>query len=308
MDDVVYAGFVRRWGALIIDGLIIGVVFYGIVFLGAIALALVAPAKGIDQKQVGAIAALGYVALLLVYYVGAACYFSLQESSTHQATLGKRALGIKVTDAHGRRLGRGQAFGRWFAAALSYLTLYIGFLMAAFTERKRALHDIVADTLVVDRWAFTDTPERQQRHVGVAAILVAIAAVFIFVAIAGILAAIAIPAYQDYTLRAKVMEAVNAAAPLKTQVAGFFASEGRCPANGEGGIAEAGNYAGARVASIATGTMEGSGLCAVEVTLRDAPGGPLEGKRVWLEFQPSTGAWQCSSDLKKAYLPAACRE
>jgi uncharacterized RDD family membrane protein YckC/Tfp pilus assembly major pilin PilA len=306
--DVVYAGFIRRWGAIIIDGFILGIGFYVVLFVGAIAFGVTSAAKGMDPDHVGAVVAFAYVGFLLLYYASAACYYALQESSSHQATLGKRAMGIKVTDAQGRRLGRAQAFGRWFAAALSYLTLYIGFLMAAFTERKRALHDIVADTLVVDRWAFTDTPERQQRHVGVAAIVVAIAAVFLLVAMLGILAAIAIPAYQDYTMRAKVTEAMSTAAPLKTQVAGFFASEGRCPANGEGGVADAGSYANARIASIATGAMQGSGLCAIEVTLRDSQPEPLDGKRVWLEYQPSTGAWQCSSEIKKVYLPHSCRE
>ena len=51
-------------------------------------------------------------------------------------------------------------------ASLSYLTLYIGFLMAAFTERKQALHDMVAGTLVVDRWAYTEHPELQRRGLG----------------------------------------------------------------------------------------------------------------------------------------------
>src|SRR5690606_19662307 len=128
-------------------------------------------------------------------------------------------------------------------AALSYLTLYIGFLLAAFTERKRALHDMVADTLVVDRWAWTEHPERQQRHVGVAAIVVACFALLALVAVLGILAAIAIPAYQDYTLRAKVHQAVQAAQPLQAEIAGFLASDGRCPANGEGGIGEPAAYA-----------------------------------------------------------------
>src|SRR5207342_3681907 len=105
-----------------------------------------------------------YFAAILAYYIAAAMYYSLQESSGHQATLGKRALGIKVVDARGQRLTRKHALGRWFAASLSYLTMYVGFLMAAFTERKRALHDMVAGTLVVDRWAYTEFPERQKRE------------------------------------------------------------------------------------------------------------------------------------------------
>ena len=71
------------------------------------------------------------------------------ESSAKQATVGKMALGIIVTDLDGRRIGFGRATGRYFAKILSALTLGIGFLMAGFTERKQALHDMVASCLVV---------------------------------------------------------------------------------------------------------------------------------------------------------------
>jgi uncharacterized RDD family membrane protein YckC len=78
-------------------------------------------------------------------------YFALQESSTAQATLGKRALGIKVTDANGRRIGFGRATGRFFGKILSGLVFAIGFMLAGWTERKQALHDFLAGTLVVFR-------------------------------------------------------------------------------------------------------------------------------------------------------------
>ncbi|HVI25302.1 MAG TPA: RDD family protein [Xanthomonadaceae bacterium] len=298
----------RRMGALFIDSFILGGAFYAVLFVTGIAVAIVVPASKPDPDALGVLVGFVYLALLLLYYVGAALYYALQESSSHQATLGKRALGIKVTDARGRRLGRGQAFGRWFAASLSYLTFYIGFLMAAFTERKRALHDVVADTQVVDRWAFTDMPERQQRHVGAAAIVVAVMAIFILVAILGILAAIAIPAYQDYTVRAKVATAVSAATPLEGQITAFLQAEGRCPVNGEAGIGAPDRYADRQsVASIAVGAMDATGHCAIEATLRDARTAAIDGKRVWLEYDPATGAWQCSSEVEDRYLPTACR-
>jgi uncharacterized RDD family membrane protein YckC len=71
------------------------------------------------------------------------------ESSSWQAMLGKRALGIIVTDENGNRLTFGRATGRYWAKFLSYFILMIGFLMAAFTPKKQALHDMVANTLVV---------------------------------------------------------------------------------------------------------------------------------------------------------------
>ncbi|MCE0521754.1 MAG: RDD family protein [Methylacidiphilales bacterium] len=76
-------------------------------------------------------------------------YFSLQESSFAQATLGKRVIGLKVTDEQGQRIGFGRATGRFFGKIISGLILCIGYMMAGFTERKQALHDMLAGTLVV---------------------------------------------------------------------------------------------------------------------------------------------------------------
>ena len=76
-------------------------------------------------------------------------YFALMESSANQATLGKMAIGIKVTDMSGRRIGFGQATGRYFGKILSSMILLIGYIMAAFTEKKQALHDMLAGCLVV---------------------------------------------------------------------------------------------------------------------------------------------------------------
>ena len=72
------------------------------------------------------------------------------ESSEKQATLGKMALGIKVTDGQGQRITFGRATGRFFAKIISRLPLCIGFIIAGFTARKQALHDMIADTLVVN--------------------------------------------------------------------------------------------------------------------------------------------------------------
>ena len=76
-------------------------------------------------------------------------YYPVQESSAAQATLGKRALGLKVTTLDGQRIGVGRALGRFFAKILSSLILMVGYIMAAFTEKKQALHDMIAGTLVV---------------------------------------------------------------------------------------------------------------------------------------------------------------
>ena len=76
-------------------------------------------------------------------------YEALQESSEARATLGKRMMGIIVTDMSGQRLSFGQATGRCFAKLLSLATCMIGYIIQPFTEQKQALHDIISQTLVV---------------------------------------------------------------------------------------------------------------------------------------------------------------
>lgn len=192
--DIVYAGFVRRWAAFFLDSLILGI---PIVILAMVLGMAMTGGDMLTSSQSGTFQAVYY----LMIFVAKPLYYAGMESSASQATLGKMALGIKVTDESGRRLSFGHALGRWFAAALSYITLYIGFLMAAFTDRKRALHDMVASTLVVDKWAYTEFPDRQKR--GMSGCLVVFLIAMLMVPIIAILAAIAISQYQDYVRRAQ---------------------------------------------------------------------------------------------------------
>lgn len=201
--EVVYAGFWKRFAALMIDALVVTIAYYVVIFVGVLAMGISAAAAmqgggGANAGAIGAVLAIVYLAYPVIsglYYIGF-------ESSSTQATLGKMAVGIKVTDARGGRLGRGHALGRWASHLLCYVTFYIGYLMAAFTDRKRGLHDMAAGTLVVDRWAYTAHPDRQQRGLGVVAIVVLILGALAMVAYLGIIMAIAIPAYQDYVRRA----------------------------------------------------------------------------------------------------------
>jgi len=78
-------------------------------------------------------------------------YFAIMESSSTQGTLGKMALGIKVTDLEGSRVGFGKATGRHFGKIISALILLIGFIMVAFTQKKQGLHDMMAGCLVVNK-------------------------------------------------------------------------------------------------------------------------------------------------------------
>jgi type IV pilus assembly protein PilA len=182
--------------------------------------------------------------------------------------------------------------------------------MAAFTERRQALHDMVANTLVTDRWTFTDHPERQSRQASGCLVALLIGA-FLVVPVIAILAAIAIPAYQSYVQRAQVGAAIMQAGPLKTQVEQAWKASGQCPRNGEAGIRDADSYASRQLQSIQVGRMRESGHCALELTLRAAGQSMLDGKRVWLTMDKDGGlapTWHCSSELPNRYLPTTCRE
>ncbi len=76
-------------------------------------------------------------------------YASLMESGEGQATIGKKALGIKVVNMEGQRISFGQATGRFFSKYVSAIILFIGYFMMLWSDKKQTLHDMMAGTLVV---------------------------------------------------------------------------------------------------------------------------------------------------------------
>ncbi|KAF1685230.1 transporter [Pseudoxanthomonas broegbernensis] len=161
--EVVMAGFWKRAAANLLDSLVIGVIGGAIgMVLGMVAVPLAAVAG--DNTGFALIGV--QIVIQLISIAITAAYYAYFHASNSQATLGKMAIGIKVVRGDGSRIGLARGFGRYFAMLLSGLILGIGFLMAAFTERKQALHDMLCDTLVVDKWAYTDRPEWQRRELG----------------------------------------------------------------------------------------------------------------------------------------------
>jgi uncharacterized RDD family membrane protein YckC len=98
-------------------------------------------------------------AMLLTFVVGW-IYFAACESSAWQATPGKLALGIRVTDMDGGRISFPRALGRYLAKILSFMILFIGVLMVAWTQRKQGLHDLICSTLVLNGRASEFKPDR----------------------------------------------------------------------------------------------------------------------------------------------------
>lgn len=170
---VVQAGFWKRVAAYFIDYTIMTVFTYVVLIPLSILSAIVGGISGSSNSAAGSIGmfltlGIGY----LIIFAANMMYPAWMHSSRYQATLGKMAVGIKVVRSNGERLTLGRAIGRFFAYLLSSITLCIGFVMAAFTERKQALHDIICDTLVVDKYAFTDHPEWQQQGLGTVTIVI----------------------------------------------------------------------------------------------------------------------------------------
>ena len=98
------------------------------------------------------------VAISMIIFVSLAAsvlawlYNAAMESSKHQGTLGKMALGLIVTDLQGRPISFAHASGRYFAKIITGLIPFgIGYAMAGFTEKKQALHDMIASCLVLRR-------------------------------------------------------------------------------------------------------------------------------------------------------------
>jgi uncharacterized RDD family membrane protein YckC len=122
----IYAGFWMRFVAMIIDAVIVSVAS-------------------------GLIATVTFGAGVVLSFVAPWLYEAFMLSSEWQATVGKRAMSIVVIGSDGGRISFARATGRHFAKWISICTLGIGFIMAAFTAKKQALHDMIAETFVTNR-------------------------------------------------------------------------------------------------------------------------------------------------------------
>jgi uncharacterized RDD family membrane protein YckC len=167
-----YAGFWRRFVAWVLDWLIIGAVFSVPMFMFGIGMwsdsYTLRTTHGWNYNTYGDHTGFAgaMMSMWLVYFVGAWLYHALMESSKQQGTLGKMALGLRVTDLEGRRINFGRATGRYFAKILSTLIFMIGYIMAAFTSKKQALHDFIGGTLVLSKQSTVPAQVAQNAFAG----------------------------------------------------------------------------------------------------------------------------------------------
>jgi uncharacterized RDD family membrane protein YckC len=154
-----YAGFWMRFVAIIIDGILVGIIraFLVVPILAAVGITFASGFENFDPENmdelipfiatiVAAAAALAVLSTIIWVLYG-----TLMEASKYQATLGKIALGLIVTDINGGKLDFSKALVRNLSKILSNFIFLIGYIMAAFTEKKQGLHDIIAGTIVVQK-------------------------------------------------------------------------------------------------------------------------------------------------------------
>ena len=278
-----YAGFWRRFAAAILDLIILVVPM----FVLGIVVALVTGPK----SQATAAADLSTIVVLYLY-----C--AIMESSPKQATLGKLAFGMRVVDLGGERISFFRASARFFAKIFSLLSLMVGYLLIVMTVRRQALHDIVASCLVVNREVAPD----DLRHAGLAQPMSARAIVVLVIGIvsipfAGIGAAIAIPYYQDYRLRAQLNDAVRSGQGATAGVTAYMLKHRTAPHS----LEEARATPSSPHLREAVITRDGTIVLTLAIQR-------LDGKRI--AFVPSRQSsqivWTCTSDIPARYLPRQC--
>ena len=153
-----YGGFWLRFVATLIDGIIMGLagglLLMPILILTGVGTHIDALAERHGQPNPALL--MGIIGMILVFAAVSMLiqwlYHAYLESGEKQATWGKQALGLYVTDLMGKPVTFGRASGRFFAKLVTgMIPLGIGYIMAGFTERKQALHDMIASCLVLRR-------------------------------------------------------------------------------------------------------------------------------------------------------------
>lgn len=284
-----YGGFWIGLGAHFVDGVILWILSMVLVAVLMVVVG-VSGANSSAADTVSGIAGLGILVVGQLYHA----YFV---SSAKMATPGKRLCGLYVTDVEGHRLGFGHALGRNLLALFSYITLYIGFIMIAFSERKQALHDKMAGTLV----------HRQPGGSGGAVVAVIIVVVVGLVGVIGILAAIAIPAYQDYTVRARVSGIYQPLVASRNAITEYALDKGSWPTTWEqaGGVDPMSKMNPEQQRLVESVRLERDGVLVTTFKINGKTGQ----LRLIPERAESRIVWTCSSSPEiSKFMPLDCRK
>lgn len=140
-----YAGYWRRYGAYLLDMVILYICF----FISLIAVTVIAAIGSSTDSRGSAFSSIVLLLYFPALFLFVILFFAFFESSGAQASPGKMAVGMIVVDMDGNRISFGRAVARQFLKIVSAIILGIGFIMCGFTEKRQGLHDMIAGTLVV---------------------------------------------------------------------------------------------------------------------------------------------------------------
>ncbi len=318
---LLYAGFWRRVAAWFIDCLIFSVIA-GILVL-AFGTWLMVPWVMLGGDPAPTMTRLVDIALLPFGIVVVWLYYAVCESSRRQATPGKLALRLRVTDEYGARISFVRATRRFFGKFVSALVLCLGFLLIGWSVRKQALHDFMAYCCVVRKaglnaWHREQTSQSGSIPAAVApatrtvmpgwaiALVVISATFFIAIPMLAFLAVIAIPAYRGYAVRAEVSQGVDLTARTRALIGEYIGVRGMLPdSNADLGLPRP----EAMRTRYVTSVRITSGRVVVTFGNRASPairGGHVvispEGNALMLH-------WRCRSpDIDVRYLPRQCHD
>ena len=302
-----HAGFWARFGAYLVD-----VILFTVGALLLIGLVTGVAAVASDSQDTSSMG-INFVFLFFFW-----TYCIPFEASRMQGTPGKYFLGLAVVNSRGEKIGVGQAFGRNYGKFLSTIILDIGFMLAGWTSYKQGLHDFMADTYVVHKKVLLDyksgkTNENGYLSSSASVVVGVIVGVFAMLCFIGILAAIAIPAYQDYIARSQMAEGIQLAGGAEAGLADYKQNNFVWPSS----LSDVYSLASSRPAGRYTDLVSITGChdqtCGVISFMKSEDvNRNITGKTVEIWTTDDGATWHCGpgsmDPVSEKFLPASCRE
>lgn len=281
-DGPVIAAYGRRLAAALIDGL---VMFVPTSILMALPRAFL--------SDTPALAAGGALALLANL-----AYFTVLQGRTQGATFGKKALDIRVVRDNGDSLGDGLAMARCALLLLSGLLL-IPCLAPLFNHRRKGLHDLICGTVVIEGEVSDEqVPDFSEATIGDWSPLtwVMVSLMFLIPFTSGVVAAVSVPAYQDYVIRSQVAIAIEQARDASEKVVEYRSEHGHWPSQPEDiGLSKA-----MKIANVAMMNLDNQGTVALTFTAD-----LISGRALHIRIGED-GHRQCTTNLPRKYTDRAC--
>jgi uncharacterized RDD family membrane protein YckC/Tfp pilus assembly major pilin PilA len=277
------AAFGRRIAAALIDGLLM---FVPTSILMALPRAFLPDATALI---VGGILAL----------LANLAYFTILQGRAQGATVGKRALDIRVVRDDGSALGEGLAMGRYALLTVSCLLL-LPCLLPLFNRQRKGLHDRICGTTVIEGEAAAEGQLVNLHGAGVGEwsplTWVMVSLMFLVPFTTGVIAAVSVPAYQDYVIRSQVAIAIEQARDASERVVEYRIAHGHWPSQPEDiGLSKA-----MRIANVAMLNLDAQGTVALTFTAD-----LISGRALHIRIGDD-GHRQCTTNLPRKYTDRAC--